>query len=137
MIIKLKATGGEGYDMVVPSDYSVEILRKENLLKKLDKTKIELPLTISIPTLPTSSSIRATSIPFLSSGSFMSLASTKIIFQGKPLYPSWKMIFDPNVIDYKITMLNDPIQTVTLPRSISMGQSQRLPIPSSKTSLIS
>src|ERR1700690_3127030 len=33
MIIKIKATGGEGYDLIVPSDYSVEILRNENLLK--------------------------------------------------------------------------------------------------------
>src|SRR5579872_4854645 len=37
MIVKLKATGGEGYDLIIPSDYSVEILRKEGLLKELDK----------------------------------------------------------------------------------------------------
>ena len=39
MIAKLRA-GNPGYDLIVPSDYAVEILAKENLLLKLDKSLI-------------------------------------------------------------------------------------------------
>ena len=37
MFTKLKA-GGKGYDIVVPSADYVEIMMKENMLEKLDKT---------------------------------------------------------------------------------------------------
>ncbi len=113
MIIKLKATGGEGYDMVVPSDYSVEILRKENLLKKLDKTKLNFLDNLN----PNLTNLffdpgNLYSVPF--EWELYVLGIDKDFFQNKPLNPSWKMIFDPNTIDYKISMINDPIQAVTL-----------------------
>lgn len=38
---KLKATGGKGYDLIFPSDYTVDLLIKEGLLKRLDKTKLD------------------------------------------------------------------------------------------------
>ncbi len=113
MIIKLKATGGEGYDLIIPSDYSVEILRKENLLKKLDKTKLNFinnlnPHLMNLFFDPGN----LYSVPF--EWELYVLGIDKEYFRDKPLYPSWKMIFDPKVIDYKITMSNDPIQTLTL-----------------------
>lgn len=37
---KFKVTGGQGYDLVTPSDYMVELLVKENLLHKLDHAKL-------------------------------------------------------------------------------------------------
>ena len=37
---KLKASGGKGYDLVVPSDYMVEILRNEKLLQEFDATSL-------------------------------------------------------------------------------------------------
>ncbi len=40
LLVKLKATKGEGYDLIVPSDYAVDNLIKENLLKKIDKSKL-------------------------------------------------------------------------------------------------
>lgn len=39
MLAKIQA-GGSGYDLAVPSDYMVAILRKEGLLQKIDKTKL-------------------------------------------------------------------------------------------------
>ena len=33
---KLKASGGKGYDLVVPSDYMVQTLRTQNLLQEVD-----------------------------------------------------------------------------------------------------
>lgn len=37
---KLLTTGGQGYDIVIPTDYAVSWLIKHNLLKKLDKSKL-------------------------------------------------------------------------------------------------
>jgi spermidine/putrescine transport system substrate-binding protein len=37
---KLRATKGEGYDLVIPSDYVVELMIKEGLLQKIDRTKV-------------------------------------------------------------------------------------------------
>jgi spermidine/putrescine transport system substrate-binding protein len=38
---KLKATGGHGYDIIFPSDYTVDLLIKKDLLKKIDKSKLD------------------------------------------------------------------------------------------------
>ena len=40
LLVKLKATAGKGYDLIVPSDYTVNILRQNNLLEELDKHKL-------------------------------------------------------------------------------------------------
>lgn len=37
---KFKVTGGDGYDLVTPSDYMVELLTKEHLLHRLDHKKL-------------------------------------------------------------------------------------------------
>ena len=39
LLAKLQA-GGTGYDVIVPSDYMVSIMRKSGVLQKLDKSKI-------------------------------------------------------------------------------------------------
>src|SRR6185437_12627174 len=38
----------------------------------------------------------------------------KAYFQTHPLNPSWKMVFDPKVIDYRIAMVNDPIEALLM-----------------------
>jgi len=40
LIVKLRATKGEGYDLIAPGDYAINILKNDNLLKKLDKAKL-------------------------------------------------------------------------------------------------
>ncbi len=41
LLTKLKATQGGGYDLVIPSDYTVEQLIKEQLVKKIDMSKLD------------------------------------------------------------------------------------------------
>ncbi len=41
LIVKVLATKGRGYDMIVPSDWAVAFFVKQGLLKKLDKTKLD------------------------------------------------------------------------------------------------
>ncbi|MDQ5811192.1 MAG: spermidine/putrescine ABC transporter substrate-binding protein [Actinomycetota bacterium] len=40
LLAKLQA-GGTGYDVIVPSDYMVSIMRKSDIIQKLDKSKIQ------------------------------------------------------------------------------------------------
>jgi spermidine/putrescine-binding protein len=40
LISKLQATNSNGYDIVIPSDYAVNILKNGNLLQKIDKSKL-------------------------------------------------------------------------------------------------
>ena len=41
LIVKVLATKGKGYDMIVPSDYAVTFFTRHGLLKKLDKSKLD------------------------------------------------------------------------------------------------
>lgn len=47
LIVKLRATGGKGCDLVTPSDYAVGKLREDGLLKKLDKKKLSFIDTLN------------------------------------------------------------------------------------------
>lgn len=40
MLLKVTQSGGEGYDLILSSDYSLDILRQANLLQKLDMSKL-------------------------------------------------------------------------------------------------
>jgi spermidine/putrescine transport system substrate-binding protein len=125
MIVKLKATGGEGYDLIIPSDYSVEILRKEGLLKEFDKSKFSFfqhlnPRLLNHPFDPDN----RYSIPF--EWEVFVLGIDKEYFQGQKIIPSWRMLFDANFIDYKITMMNDPIQTLVFASHYLFGSIDHL-----------
>ncbi|MGD0664568.1 MAG: spermidine/putrescine ABC transporter substrate-binding protein [Rhabdochlamydiaceae bacterium] len=113
MIVKLKATGGQGYDMIIPSDYSVEILAKEGLLKELDKSKLNFlpnlnPKLVNLPFDPGN----VYSVPF--EWELYLIGIDKTYFANRSYDPSWKMVFDTDNINYLITMINDPIQSIDL-----------------------
>lgn len=40
MLLKVTAGGGSDYDLIISSDYSLDILRKQGLIQKLDKSKL-------------------------------------------------------------------------------------------------
>jgi spermidine/putrescine transport system substrate-binding protein len=111
LIVKLKATRGEGYDLIIPSDYAVNVLVQENLLKPLDKHKLTFWNQLN-PHLTGHffDPNNTYSIPF--EWELFGFGIDKDYFQNRPLDPSWKMIFDPQVVTYKITMKNDPIEAV-------------------------
>ncbi len=111
LLVKLKATKGEGYDLIIPSDYAVNILIKEGLLKKLDKDKFAYWQSINPALLGHYFDPENTySIPF--EWELFGFGIDKDYFAAHPTPPSWKMIFDPNTVHYKITMNNDPIEAV-------------------------
>lgn len=112
LIMKLKATGGQGYDLVLPSDYAVSVLVKNQLIKELDRNQLPFFKEL-IPELlghffdPNN----RYSIPL--SWEVYGLGIDKNFFF-KPFTPSWKMIFDPETINYRIVMVNDPIEAIEI-----------------------
>ncbi|PWU15862.1 MAG: hypothetical protein C5B45_01650 [Chlamydiae bacterium] len=112
LIMKLKATEGQGYDLVIPSDYAVSILVKNQLIKELDRKQLTffhqlLPGLLGCFFDPEN----RYSIPL--SWEVYGLGIDKDFFT-KPFIPCWKMIFDPEVVDYRIVMVNDPIETIEI-----------------------
>lgn len=111
LIVKLRATKGEGYDLVIPSDYAVQILTEDGLLKGIDKQKLNFwssinPSLLNHPFDPGNHY----SIPF--EWELFGLGVDRDYFKEHPTPPSWGMIFNPDIVKYKITMNNDPIEAV-------------------------
>lgn len=111
LLVNLKATRGRGYDLVVPSDYAVKILRQERLLKKLDKQR--LPFVKNINPLLLSHSFdpeNQYSLPYM--WEIFGLGYDKAFFKDRASV-NWDLIFKrPD--DFTITMMNDPIEIITL-----------------------
>ncbi len=111
LIVKLKATGGEGYDLIIPSDYAVNVLIQEDLLQPINKEKLDFWSGLN-PNLTGHffDPKNQYSIPF--EWELFGFGIDKAYFKDRPMAPSWKMIFDPEVVNYKITMKNDPIEAI-------------------------
>jgi len=125
LIVKLKATKGEGYDLIIPSDYAVSILIKENLLQPLDKSKFASWDRLNKNLLSHYFDPKNTySIPF--EWELFGFGIDKDYFALHPTPPSWGMIFDPNTVNYKITMTNDPIEAVAFASLYLYGVQEHL-----------
>lgn len=112
LIMKLKATEGQGYDLVIPSDYAVSILVKNQLIKELDRKQLPffnqlLPGLLGHFFDPENHY----SIPL--SWEVYGLGIDRDFFT-KSFTPSWNMIFDPKVVNYHIVMVNDPIEAIEI-----------------------
>lgn len=111
LIVKLKATRGEGYDLIIPSDYAVNILIKEDLLKEIDRDKFKFWQTLNPHLLGKYYDPSNTySIPF--EWELFGFGIDKNYFYHHPAAPSWGMIFNPNTVKYKLVMNNDPIEAL-------------------------
>jgi spermidine/putrescine transport system substrate-binding protein len=111
LLVKLKATKGAGYDLIMPSDYALNQLIQENLLQKIDQKKLSFwpkinPLLLNHAFDPEN----LYSIPF--EWEVYLLAYNTHYFADHPLTPSWKMLFDKETVQYKIAMTSDPIEAI-------------------------
>ncbi len=112
MLIKLKATKGQGYDLVIPSDYAVKPLIAHRLLKPLDHSKFLYAHTLHPrlighdydPTL-------AYSLPF--QWDIFAFGVNCDGFQGDLTELSWSHIFEENKLDGSIAMTFDPVEAIS------------------------
>ena len=121
LIVKLLATKGYGYDMIVPSDYAVQFLIDHNLLKELDKSHLDFyekidPVFLGHYFDPENKY----SIP--AEWYVLGLGINKNYFkQGLPL-ASWATVFDPNIMPQNIGLTNDSRETINLAINYKYGK---------------
>ncbi len=123
--VKMKATGGEGYDLVMPSGYTVQILIEDGLLKPLARSKMNFmgdlnPALLDHPYDPNN----VYSVPF--EWEVYGLGYDKTYFAEKPFLKSWRMIYDSSFVDYKIALNNDPIENVAFSSLYLFGQADSI-----------
>ena len=122
LAVKLQATKGEGYDLVLPSDYAVKILADEGLLKPIDKSQLTFWNKLN-PSLLNQffDPGNRYSIPFE-----WEIYGLGINTEALPqVDPSWNLIFNPP-LRYKITMINDPIEAVAFSSFYLFGPRESL-----------
>src|SRR5512143_2884662 len=93
MLAKIQA-GASGYDLVVPSDYTVEIMIKQAMLEPLDKTQI--PNFANLDPRFTNRNYdpgNKYSVPYQWGTSALAYDKTKVPFEPK----SWADIWDPKL----------------------------------------
>ncbi len=111
LFTKIKATGGEGYDLIVPSDYTVALLIRDGLLKELDYSKLDFLSHLNPRLMDHAFDPKNRySLPF--AWEIFGLGIDKDYFAHHPLDSSWNSIFTPQGFD--IVMLNDPVQTLLI-----------------------
>jgi spermidine/putrescine transport system substrate-binding protein len=111
LVVKMRATQGEGYDLIIPSDFAVSRLVQEGLLKPIDQSKLPFweelnPLLLNHRFDPGN----RYSIPF--EWELFGLGINSQYFKEQGFEPSWKLIFQEN--GYKISMLNEAMQAMLI-----------------------
>jgi len=113
LLVKMRETGGVGYDIIVPSDYAVDLLIKEGLLQKIDKSKLSFYKYLNPKFLGKYFDPKNEySIPYLWEA--YKIGYTKDFFKDAPPEASWKVIFDEKYAPSKIGMLNNAREAVLL-----------------------
>ncbi len=122
LLVKLKGSRGQGVDLVMPSDYAVKVFKEEGLLKKLDHERLDfmdefLPYLVGQPFDPEN----AYSLPFVWEIYGFGYDSDYLDFKG-----SFHEIYDASEIDYKIIMVNDPIEAINFTSYFLFGEGAEL-----------
>lgn len=113
--LMLKLGNGKGYDLIVPSDYTVRRLRQKGLIKKLDKSK--LPISSSINPLFLSHYYdvhNEYTIP-IEWAVFGIGFNRKCLSTDTHLSDSWSIIFDSAILKkMPLVMTNDPYVAIPI-----------------------
>lgn len=125
LLVKMRKTKGRGYDIIIPSDYAVELLIRDGLLKKLDKSKLNFLQNIDSRFLgkyfdPENSY----TVPYL--WETYKIGINKNFY--KDGYPpaSWKLAFDENVAPKRIVMANNAREAILLAAFYLFGSIENL-----------
>jgi len=111
MLVTMKATGGKGYDLIIPSDYAVSMLIQEDLLKPIDHSQLNFLDTLNPILLKHDyDPENQYAIPY--QWEVFGFGVDSDYFQNKKLKSSWETIFNPQDPDIKLAMVNDPIEAV-------------------------
>jgi spermidine/putrescine transport system substrate-binding protein len=119
---KLRATKGMGYDLVIPSDYMVEVIINEGLLQKIDHNKIDAWHDIDPKLLGLYFDPRNEyTIPYF--WAVYGLGIDKAYFNGQVPEPSWDLVFDKAKMPPSVGMFDAAREVVLLASQYLFGSS--------------
>jgi len=109
LLAKLQA-GATGYDVVVPSDYMVQILIKQNLLQEIDAGQMADFKNVGAPhDKPWYDPERKYSAPYMWGTTGFSYDTAKV--EGGKVDDSWWSVLNPDgPFKGKLGMMNDPVE---------------------------
>lgn len=128
LIVKMRATRGKGYDVVVPSDYAVKILINDGLAQPIDKTKVPTfekitPFLLGQYYDPEN----AYSIPCEWEAYGFAIDSTAFQKESELFdNPSYELIFKKPPHGHKISMTPDPVEAITIAAHYLFGDVETL-----------
>ncbi len=117
LLVKMRVTGGRGFDLVAPSDYAVAKLVKEGLIKPLDREKLPFfdqlhPAFLGHAFDPNNEF----SIPYIW-GIYCLVYDSRTLMLSSPFNDStWDLLFGnvPSLGSYRVVMTNDPLEAVAI-----------------------
>jgi len=112
LLAKFKISRGEGYDLITASDYMIELIRRENLLQEIDHSKLSNIKNLDERLLNKYFDPgNRFSLPF--AWSVYGIIYSKEYFGNKKI--TWDDVFKhTDSRDYKICMLEDPLEIIIL-----------------------
>ena len=124
LLAKLELTKMQTYDLVIPTDSSVDILIKKGLLKKLDKQKLNFwheldPRLLGKYFDPKNEY----SIPYF--WDILGIGYNKELFADRPPL-SWGLLYDKNMTPGHVGMTDDPREVIFLAAQYLFGTIENL-----------
>lgn len=124
LIVKLRTIREHGYDLIMPSDHAAQLLIKDDLLKKIDRTRLHFWNDL-YPTLldhyfdPNNEY----TIPIY--WSIYGLGIDTDYFDGIP-EASWALVFDENIAPEKVSLINDSRELILIAAQYLFGRIEDL-----------
>lgn len=108
LMVKLQTNKAHGYDLIIPSDYAIRLLRKKNMLKKLAKEKLAFYHALN-PLLLHYYFDENNDYSVPCEWSIYGLGINTACYN-EQREPTWGLVFKPKLIGHhKIMMTNDPL----------------------------
>lgn len=125
LFAKLKETKGVGYDLIMPTDYMVDLMIKEGLLKKIEKTKLTFfnqlyPHLVGNYYDPNN----AYSVPFF--WGIYGIAINKDHFGATLPQASWSLIFDPAKAQQYTSVVDEARELILMAAQYLYGNRESL-----------
>jgi spermidine/putrescine transport system substrate-binding protein len=122
---KMKETKGAGYDLIMPSDYMINQMAQEGLLKKINTSKLHF-LSDLYPHLVGNyfDPHNEYSVPFF--WSIYGIAIDKDHFKNEMPPKSWKLVFDPAVAQPHTSMIDDAREAILIAAKYLYGSPSSL-----------
>ncbi len=123
LLAKLRSTESHGYDIVFPTDYVVEQLINEGLIKKIDKSRLFFLDRLNKKFLGLYSDPENDySIPYL--WEIYGIGFNKKFFDGESPDATWSVLFNSDMYELDIGMLNNAREVVAIASVYLCGETE-------------